>query len=149
MGGREKGGRLGREGRGSPFPFPFRAFLADLCTDTSSPKKNGERDFIWGAAASVHRLGNTNPKQRRRRQRERNKSNRLAKQQLCTCTTLFCTFLCRYCTTTTWKCLISRFVEDVNTRQRLSSSFSELRYSLFKIQLQKKMPRFDELNEVE
>ena len=69
---------------------------------------------------------------RRRRQRERQKSNRfrLAKQQLCTCITLFCTFLCRRCTTTTWMCLISRFVEDVNTRQRLCFSFPELWYSL-------------------
>ena len=33
-----------------------------------------------------------------------------AKQQRCTCITLFCTFLCRQYTTTTWKCLISRFV---------------------------------------
>ena len=51
---------------------------------------------------------------RRRRQRKQQKSNRfsLAKQQLCTCITLFCTFLCRRCTTTTWKCPISRFVED-------------------------------------
>ena len=24
----------------------------------------------------------------------------------CTCNTLFCTFLCRHCTTTTWKCLL-------------------------------------------
>ena len=24
----------------------------------------------------------------------------------------FCTFLCRHCTTTTWKCLISRFMEE-------------------------------------
>ena len=49
-------------------------------------------------------------KRRRRRQRERQKSNRfrLAKQQLCTCITIFCTFLSRRCTTTTWKCLISR-----------------------------------------
>ena len=40
---------------------------------------------------------------RRRRQRERQKSNRfrLAKQQLGTCITLFCTLLCRHCTTTT------------------------------------------------
>ena len=40
---------------------------------------------------------------RRRRQREGQKSNRfrLAKQQLCTCITLFDTFLCRRCTTTT------------------------------------------------
>ena len=34
------------------------------------------------------------------------------------------TFLCRHFTTTTWKCLISRFVENVNTRQRLSFFFS-------------------------
>ena len=64
---------------------------------------------------------------RRRRQRERQKSNRfrLAKQQLCTCFTLFCTFLCSRCTTTTWKCLNSRFVEDGNTRQQLPFSFPE------------------------
>ena len=70
---------------------------------------------------------------RRRRQRERQKSNwfRMAKQQLCTCIMLFCTFLCRQCTTTTWNCLISRFSEAENTRQRLSISFPELRYSLF------------------
>ena len=30
------------------------------------------------------------------------------KQQLCTYITLFCTFLCRRCTTTTWNVLISR-----------------------------------------
>ena len=71
-------------------------------------------------------------KQRRRwGQRERQKSSRfrLAKQQLCTCIKLFCTFLCRHCTTRTWKCLISRFVEDGNTRQQLSFSFAELWYS--------------------
>ena len=40
---------------------------------------------------------------RRRRQRERQKSNRqiFAKQQLCTCITLFCIFLCRHCNTCT------------------------------------------------
>ena len=69
--------------------------------------------------------------QRRRRQRGRQKSSWfwLAKQQLCTCITLFCTFLCRHCTTTTWKCLISRFVENVNTKQWLSFSFLQLRYN--------------------
>ena len=59
------------------------------------------------------------------------KSNRfrLAKQQLCTNITLFSSFLCRHCTTTTWNCLISRFMEEVNTRLRFSVSFCELRYS--------------------
>ena len=50
----------------------------------------------------------------------------LAKTHLCTCITLFCTFLSRRCTTTTWKCLISRFVGDGNTRQQLRFSFPEL-----------------------
>ena len=72
---------------------------------------------------------------RRRGQRERHKSNRfgLAKQQLCTCITLFCTFLCRHCTTTTWKCLISSFEEDVNRRQRLSFSFPVLWSSVLEL----------------
>ena len=70
-------------------------------------------------------------RRRRQRQRELQKSNgvRLAKQQLCTCITLFCTFPSRRCTTTTWKCLISRFVEDGNTKQQLFFSFPELWYS--------------------
>ena len=44
---------------------------------------------------------------RRLPQQERQKSNRFrqAKQQLCTCITLFCTFLCLRCTTATWNCL--------------------------------------------
>ena len=62
---------------------------------------------------------------------------RLAKQQLCTCITLFCTFLSRRCTTTTWKCLISRFVEDGNTGQQLSFSFLELWHSPSELNSQK------------
>ena len=38
---------------------------------------------------------------------------------VCTCVTLFCTFLCRHYTTTTWRYLISRFMEDVNNRLHL------------------------------
>ena len=83
--------------------------------------------------------------------REQQKSNRLrsAKQRLCTCITLFCAFLCRHCTTTTWISLISRFVEDVNTRQRLSFSFPGLRWSLLEsMQPQKKkLPTFHKLME--
>ena len=58
----------------------------------------------------------------------------------CTGITLFWTFLCGHCTTTTKKCLISCFVDDVNTRQRLSFSFPELRCSLLEsMQPQKKI----------
>ena len=49
-----------------------------------------------------------------------------AKQQLGTCTTLFCTFRYSPCTTTTWKCLIASFMEDVNKRRRISFSLSKL-----------------------
>ena len=52
-----------------------------------------------------------------------------AKQQLCTCSTLFCKFLCRHCTTTTWKCVISRFMEDVNKGRQSFFSLSEHGYS--------------------
>ena len=49
----------------------------------------------------------------------------------------FCTFVWGNCTTTTWKCLISRFVEDLNTRQRLSLSFPEVRCSLLEFNSRK------------
>lgn len=42
---------------------------------------------------------------------------RLAKQRLCSCT-FFCTFLCCHCASTAWKCLISRFIEEVNNSRR-------------------------------
>ena len=65
------------------------------------------------------------------------KINRLGKQKLCWCTTLFCTFLRRRCMTATWKCLILRFVEDGNARQRLSFSFPELWYCLLEFNFRK------------
>ena len=57
----------------------------------------------------------------------------LAKQQLCTCITLFCTFLSGRCTNATWNFLISRTrsMELVNTAQNFSFSFSKLRYGPF------------------
>ena len=60
-------------------------------------------------------------RRQRRRQRERQKSNKfmLAKQQLCTSITPFCTFLSRRSTTMTWNFLILgvRFINYVNTTQ--------------------------------
>ena len=38
----------------------------------------------------------------------------------------FCTFLCRFCATTTWKYLISCFMENVNRQWRTYISLSEL-----------------------
>ena len=87
----------------------------------------------------------------RRRQQERQKSERfrLAKKQLCKSIALFCTFLYRHCTTTTWNCQISRFVEDGKKRQQLSFSFPELWCSSLKFNFKKNLPTFDELSEVE
>ena len=84
----------------------------------------------------------------RQRQRERQKSNRfiLAKQQHHAF--LFISLFCRSCTTTTWKCLISRFVEDGYTRQQLCFFFSWTLRPSFRIQLQKNLLTFDELNEM-
>ena len=60
------------------------------------------------------------------------KTNRFiwAKQRLCTCITLFWTFLSRRCRSATWNFLISRarFMELVNTAQWFCFSFSKLRY---------------------
>ena len=55
--------------------------------------------------------------------------------KFCTCITHFCTFLWSCCTITTWNFLVKRFVEDVNTRQQLSFSSSELRYSPLELSL--------------
>ena len=38
----------------------------------------------------------------------------------------FCTFLCRHCTTTMWKCLISGFVKDVNKQWQIFFLFMDL-----------------------
>ena len=70
-------------------------------------------------AADVIEFNIRELKQRRReRQRKWQKSNRfrLAKQQLYTCITVFCTFRCRCTTTATRNRLVSRFIEDVNTK---------------------------------
>ena len=43
---------------------------------------------------------------------------------------LFCTFLCCHCMTTTWKCLIASFMEDVNKRWWIFLSLSKLEWGL-------------------
>ena len=43
---------------------------------------------------------------------------------------LFCTFLCCHCMTTTWKCLIASFMEDVNKRWQIFLSVSKLEWGL-------------------
>ena len=54
------------------------------------------------------------------------------KPQFRTCITLFCTFISRFCTTATRKCLISRFMEDVNKQRRNFISLFKLGYGPLK-----------------
>ena len=67
------------------------------------------------------------------RQQERQKSNNgldWENNNFECASCLFVNFFFRHCTTVMWKCLFSHFVEDVNTRPRLSFSFPELQYTL-------------------
>ena len=95
--------------------------------------------YTWACAYACALVKTRLKQRRRRRQRERQKSNRfrLAKQPLCTCIKLLCTFLCRHCTTTTWKCQISRLVENAITRQQLYFCFTEIWYSLLEFNSRK------------
>ena len=58
--------------------------------------------------------------QGRGQQRERQKNNTFYKQNknFARASRFFIHFFARFCTTTTWKCLISRFMEDVNKQRR-------------------------------
>ena len=118
-----------KRGPGPPPPRPL-PWICHCRLSSVSSRSLGCLDAPE-SAAQLEAEATEELKQRPRRRQRGQKSNRfrLAKQQLCTCITLFDTFLCRRCTTTTWKWLNSRFVEGGNTRQRHSSSFPELRCS--------------------
>ena len=55
----------------------------------------------------------------------------------------------RRCTTTTLKCLVSRFVDDGMTKQPFSFFFSWTLIQSFRILLQRNLPTFDKSNETE
>ena len=79
------------------------------------------------------------------------KKTRLAKQQLCTCITIFrslSTLLSCHCTTVAWSCQLSCFVENVNKRRRISLALFELEYFL-EIQLQESSPTIDKVSELQ
>ena len=67
-----------------------------------------------------------NRKFKMKRRRESKKSNSLTRQNN-NFASASC-FLCCHCTTTTWKCLISRFVKDVNKQWQNLLSLYELGY---------------------
>ena len=58
---------------------------------------------------------------------------------------IFVHFFARFCTTTTWKCLISRFMENVNKQRRNFIPLWTWKWSLG-IQLQEGSPTFDKVS---
>ena len=89
-----------------------------------------------------------------RRQREQQKSSRFrsAKQQLCTCITLFCTFLCRHYTTSyDVKLQLPNFT-FYGGREHITTNFFFFLWTQiqsFGIKLLKKSPTFDKLKELQ
>ena len=84
-------------------------------------------------------------------QRERQTSNKFTEQNIkfAPYVMLFCTFLSRYCTTRTWKCLLSHYMEDVNKWWPIFLSLSKLEYSPQEINLQGNLPTLDIFSELE
>ena len=68
---------------------------------------------------------------RMQRRRESKKSNSLTRENndfARAASQSFVHFLCRHCTTTTWKCLMSRFMKDLNKQYQNFLSLYELGY---------------------
>ena len=61
----------------------------------------------------------------------------------------FLDFFARFCTTTTWKYLISRFMENVTNGRRNYISLSELGYSHLKFSFTEGSPTFDKVSAYE
>ena len=83
----------------------------------------------------------------RRRQRGRQKSDRFNIQNNFSCALRFFvrTFLCPHCTTMTWKCLISRFTEEVQPTTKFLLYFWTWIWFLG-IQLYEGSPTFDKVS---
>ena len=90
----------------------------------------------WWINSLIINESNSMLQRRRRRQRQRGREK--SKTTTLHVHHAFWTFLRRRCCrTTTWKCLISCSVEDVNTRKQLSFSFPELWCSLVELNYEK------------
>ena len=117
-----------------------------IWANTFSRKK---KEFPYTASiVSINRCFIRELKQlRRRRQQERHKSNwfRLAKQQLCTCNTRFCTFF-QFAVTARLRRETAYFTFFEGREHRTTTFYL---FSWTSIQPQKKLPTFDEMNEME
>ena len=101
--------------------------------DTIDEVKNVSDAISWSNSICTEKIVSegsqcivNNRKFRMQQRRESKKCNSSTRQNNnfahASSITLFCTFLCRHCTTTTWKCLISRFVKNVNRQWQWSEN---------------------------
>ena len=117
-----------------------RIQLQNICQHLTNWTRWIKRDKVSSSATSLFkwRFGSCSRRcclsslnrdlkiRQRRRQWEHHKSNRFNWQNnnFPPASSFFCRFLCRHCTTTTWKCLISRCTEEVHKRRRNFLSLS-------------------------
>ena len=98
----------------SPLPesFPLLPWYIYSCSTTSAVQ------LLLGTLRSNDADGNENVK----------KNNRFYKQNInfARASRFFVHFFARFCTTRTWKCIISRFMEDVNKQRQNFISLSVL-----------------------
>ena len=89
-----------------------------------------------------HSIRELKQRRRRRQRKQQQKKIRIDWQNnnIERASRFHCTFRSRRCTTAAWKWLVSRFVQDGNTRPLLSFSFLDKAFiESFRIQLQKKI----------
>ena len=116
--------RNSRTFQGLPLIFKDFSRLCKPCSINTNSIKQVNWD-IFAPSMSQHKIHIRDLKiQRRGQQQEHQKNNRFNRQN--TCITLFSTFLSHFCTTTTWKCLISHFMEDVTSNDKILFLFLSL-----------------------
>ena len=105
------------------FPDPMKYMISNpwfiLKTQIGSPSREGypQQTQVMGRFSKDDGDSNENVKKAMRL---------LSRKHVFTCIAPFCTVFCRYCMTTTWKCLISLFMEVVNKRRRNFLTLSKL-----------------------
>ena len=113
-----------------------------ICPSCKDAIKNLPSPIPLGRPDTHARTHVTSTQRRPRRQRERQ-----GQQQLCTCITLFCTFLGQSLHDYNVKLLY--VLSRTGTKTNNFLFFSRTLLWSFRIQLQKELPTFDELNEME
>ena len=96
--------------------------------DDENEDDGDDDDTVWMMTTMMKTIGTLRSNDADDNENVKKTIGLIGKKLLRRCTTLFCTFLSRFCTTTTWKCLISRFMEKVNKQRQNFISLSEVGY---------------------